>query len=67
MADSQKSLPPGFKPWPPADGETLLREIEAAWASQQGRKGKHWCLQVVGTNPLSGYIVVMSPTGASET
>jgi hypothetical protein len=62
MADHE-SLPPGFKAWPPSDPEAFLREIEAAWASQAGRKGKHWCLQVVGSNPLSGYVVVLQPTG----
>jgi hypothetical protein len=57
MADDQDPLPPGFKRWPPADCQAFLREIEAGWASQPGRNGKHWGLQVAGKNPLSGYRV----------
>ena len=62
MTDAQGSLPPGFKHWPPNPKE-LMDEIEAAWASQQGRHGKHWALQVFGENPISGYLVILQPTG----
>jgi hypothetical protein len=61
MADQQQSLPPGFKAWPP-DGQALIKEIEEKWASQPGQ-GKHWAVQVTGTNPLSGYTVVKHPVG----
>ena len=40
-----------------------MDEIEAAWASQQGRHGKHWALQIFGENPISGYMVILQPTG----
>jgi hypothetical protein len=63
MADNQDALQPGFKPWPPAD---LVREIEVAWASQPGRNGKHWCLQVDGRNPLSGYRVTYKKCGPGD-
>jgi hypothetical protein len=61
MANEQQSPPPGFKPWPP-NGDDLIKEIEQKWASQPGA-GKHWAVQVTGTNPLSGYIVVKHPVG----
>jgi hypothetical protein len=63
MADNQASPPPGFKPWPPANAQAFVDEINAAWASQQGRHGKHWALQVFGENPISGYKVILQPTG----
>ena len=57
------TLPEGFKPWPPPNCQAFLRELEEAWASQPHGQGKHWILQVVGTNPLSGYMVVVKPVG----
>jgi hypothetical protein len=63
MADNHDALPPGFKSWPPADCQRFLREIEAGWAAQPGRNGKHWALQVDGQNPLSGYRVAYQATG----
>ena len=59
MANQQQGLPPGFKPWPPK-GEDLVKEIQDKWDNTPGH-GKHWAVQVTGTNPLSGYIVVMQP------
>ena len=61
MADQQESLPPGFKTWPPANPQAFLTEIDEAW-KQHGGKGKHWLVQGFGTNPLSGYSVVIKPT-----
>jgi hypothetical protein len=58
MADKED-----FKPWPPADPQSLVDEINAKWAAQPGRKGKHWAVKVDGNNPISGYIVVLQPTG----
>ena len=66
MPDNQDSLAPGFKPWPPADCQAFLREIEAGWASEKGRNGKHWCLQVDGRNPISGYLVTYKPRGQGD-
>jgi hypothetical protein len=63
MADNEANLPPGFKHWPPANAKAFVDEIDAAWASQQGRHGKHWALQVFGENPISGYMVILQPTG----
>jgi hypothetical protein len=59
MADNQDD----FKPWPPAD---LVGEIKKAWASQPGRSGKHWALQVDGRNPLSGYRVILKKCGPGD-
>ena len=59
MADDQPGLPPGYKPWPPDD---LVKEIEDEWAQKRGG-GKHWIVQVTGTNPLSGYTVKKEPAG----
>jgi hypothetical protein len=42
-----------FKPWPPAD---LVKEIQDAWKNAKVN-GKHWAVQVDGTNPISGYRV----------
>ena len=58
MADKEE-----FKRWPPADPKAFVQDIEKAWAAQPGRKGKHWAVKVDGNNPISGYIVVLSPTG----
>ena len=66
MADNQVSLPPGFKPWPPADAQAFVDEITKAWGSEHGRHGKHWGLQVFGHNPISGYVVTFKPTGAGD-
>ena len=66
MADNQDALPPGFKPWPPADLADLVRKIEEDWASQPGRNGKHWGLQVYGKNPLSGYRVKVKKCGPGD-
>jgi hypothetical protein len=66
MADSQNALLPGFKPWPPADCQAFLDEIKEAWASQPGRSGKHWALQVDGRNPLSGYKVIYKKCGPGD-
>jgi hypothetical protein len=66
MADNQASLPPGFKPWPPANAQDFVEEIKAGWGSGQGRHGKHWALQVFGENPISGYKVILKPTGAGD-
>jgi hypothetical protein len=63
MADNQVSLPPGFKCWPPEDAQAFVDEIKAGWASEPGRKGQHWALQVVGENPISGYRVILQPSG----
>jgi hypothetical protein len=60
MADQHQGLPPGFKPWPPED---LVKEIKEKWDSQPGRSGQHVAVIVFGTNPLSGYTVVMQPHG----
>jgi hypothetical protein len=62
VTDNQAGLPPGFKPWPPADAQAFVDEITAVWASEQGRHGKHWALQVFGENPISGYKVILQPT-----
>jgi hypothetical protein len=51
-----------FTKWPPANPQDLVDELNAAWAAQHGRHGKHWALQVDGNNPISGYRVVMKPT-----
>jgi hypothetical protein len=64
MADQQESMPEGFKQWPP-NGDELIREIEAAWASTPGA-GRHWIVQVTGTNPLSGYTVIKEPHGGGH-
>jgi hypothetical protein len=66
MADNPTSLPPGFKPWPPADAQAFVNEIKAGWGSGEGRHGKHWALQVFGENPISGYKVILKPTGAGD-
>jgi hypothetical protein len=55
MSDTGGTLPPDFKPWPPARLQDLVDEVNAKWDK---RHGKHWALQVVGTNPISGYKVV---------
>jgi hypothetical protein len=62
MADNQVSLPPGFKPWPPADAQAFVDEITKAWGSEPGRHVKHWGLQVFGHNPISSYVVTIQPT-----
>jgi len=64
MANEQQDPPPGFNAWPP-NGDDLIREIEAAWAGTPGG-GKHWIVQVTGTNPLSGYTVKKQPAGGGE-
>jgi hypothetical protein len=58
LSDNPEPLPPGYKHWPPTDCEAFLREIETGWAKENGRRGKHWGLQVTGNNPISGYRVV---------
>jgi hypothetical protein len=62
MADNEAGLPPGFKRWPPEDAQAFLDEIKACWASEPGRHGMHWAVQVVGENPISGYRVKLQPT-----
>jgi hypothetical protein len=43
-----------------------LREIEAGWAHEAGRKGKHWSLQVTGNNPISGYRVIYKKLASGD-
>jgi hypothetical protein len=55
----------GFTPWPPADPQAFIQQIEAAWASH-GSSGKHWILQVDGNNPISGYKVKVKQLGPGD-
>ena len=66
MADKPEPLPPDYKPWPPPDCQAFLREIEAGWAQEAGRKGKHWSLQVTGNNPISGYRVIYKKLASGD-
>jgi hypothetical protein len=63
MDNQQEPLPPGFSRWPPSNPKAFLDDIEKEWEKEKGRHGKHCALHVVGTNPLSGYMIVMKPTG----
>jgi hypothetical protein len=58
------NIPLDFKPWPPANPQAFVDEITKAWGT--GRHGKHWGLQVFGENPISGYKVILKPTGAGD-
>ena len=66
MGNEQQQLPPGFSPWPPTDPEQFVRDIKTKWDAESGRRGKHCALHVFGTNPLSGYMIVMNPLGPRD-
>jgi hypothetical protein len=66
QAVPEKDHPSDFKDWPPPDWGVFQKEVEDKWKGQEGRKGKHWGLQVWGNNPISGYKVVYKPWKQGE-
>jgi hypothetical protein len=65
MGNEQPQLPPGFSPWPP-DPQAFVDDIKKKWDEEPGRHGRHCAVWVWGTNPLSGYMIVMKPVPPSE-